>query len=129
MKFYTFILEKTNTGFSANSEDIDKYPAATTGSTIAEIKSNALEALNLWFEHNGKKQVTEESILIKLDLAQFFEYYNVINIKAFAKRIGMNKDLLSQYVNRIKKPSSKQVGRITKGISDLGAELSTVLVY
>lgn len=41
------IIEKTETGFSAFSED---YPIFTTWKTIIELQNNALEATQLYFE-------------------------------------------------------------------------------
>ena len=123
MKKYKFIVEKTNTGFSAYSADFEEYPAATTGSTITEIKANALEALNLLFDYDGKKQIAAEQIVIQLDIPQFFEYYKVINAKAFSERVGINTQLLNQYIKGSKVPSDKQVGKIASGLSEVGKEL------
>jgi hypothetical protein len=121
MKKLVFIVEKTGTGYSAFAEE-DRYPIFTTGKNMAEIRKNVLEATNLWTEHKGLKAVTEKDVIIRLDLAQFFEYYKVINASALAERIGISQSLLSQYANRIKVPSEKQVNRILTGIRDLGKE-------
>jgi predicted RNase H-like HicB family nuclease len=117
---FTFIVEKTHTGFSAYAED---YPVITTGSDIHELKQNMLDAINTWLESQGKKEVTDEAIHMRLDLQQFFKYYNVLNAKVLAGRIGMDNSLLSQYVSGKKTPSEKQVQRIVGGIRDLGKEL------
>lgn len=122
MKNYKFIVERTSTGFSAYSED-ERTPVFTTGKNFEELKTNMLEALNLSLEHAGKKAVTAESIITKIDLPSFFEFYSVINAKALSKRINMNETLLSQYVNGKKEPSEKQVNKIMTGIKELGKEL------
>lgn len=119
MKVNKFIIEKTKNGYSAYC--IDK-PIYTTGQTIYELQSNALEALNLYFEEFGKS-ATLEDIELELDFKQFFDYYKVINAKHLAGRIGMNETLLSQYVNGIKKPSKKQVDKIVGGLHEIGREL------
>jgi len=41
------LVERTDTGFSAFAVD---YPIFTTGKTIPELFTNALEAANLFFE-------------------------------------------------------------------------------
>jgi len=41
------IVEKTDTGFSAFSEE---YPIFTTGSTISELMDHVYEAATLYFE-------------------------------------------------------------------------------
>ncbi|HZV70605.1 MAG TPA: hypothetical protein VFG10_13720 [Saprospiraceae bacterium] len=68
--------------------------------------------------------ITQENIILEVDLKQFFKYYRVINAKFLAERIGMNESLLSQYVKGRKKPSRQQIERIINGINEIGIELS-----
>jgi len=116
------IVEKTDTGFSAFSDD---YPIFTTGRTIPELIDNALEAANLYFENDNIK-LTHENFKFEIDFKQFFQYYKVLNSKFLADKIGMNPTLLSQYVQGHKKPSDKQTEKILFGISQLGYELSEI---
>ena len=116
------IVEKTDTGFSAFSED---YPVYTTGRTISELIDNALEATNMCFEEDSI-QITPENIRFEIDFKQFFQYYKVINAKFLASKIGMNPTLLSQYVQGRKKPSDAQVEKILLGIHQIGQELSEI---
>ena len=122
MKNYKFVVERTQTGFSAFAED-ENLPVFTTGKDFEEIKTNILEALNLYLEHAGKKAATAEKIITRLDLPSFFEFYSIINAQALSKRINMDESLLSQYVNGKKEPSEKQIQKILTGIKDLGKEL------
>ena len=94
-------VEKTNTGYSAYA---NAYNVFTTGDTMAELKTNMVEAMNLHYEEKGII-VTPENIGLEIDLKQFFSYYRVLNTNYLAHRIKMNKTLLSQYVNGRKKPS------------------------
>ncbi len=121
MKKIKLTVEKTSTGFSAYAED---YPVYTTGNTITELKSNIVEALNLYNEEAELPQIDENQIVVNLDLPQFFEYFKVINAKALSSRVGMNQSLLAQYVGGQKIPSQKQVEKILTGIRELGKELS-----
>lgn len=116
------IVEKTNTGFSAYAID---YGIAIVGDTIQELKENALEAANLYFE-DDQIEVTEDNILLEIDFKQFFQYYKVLNAKFLAAKIGMNPTLLSQYVRGIKKPTIKQRDRILLGINQIGRELAHI---
>jgi len=116
------IVEKTNTGFSAYTED---YPVFTTGKSIGELLKNIVEALNLYFEDDGFK-ILSQNVRMEVDLKQFFRYYRVINAKFLAARIGMNPTLLSQYVQGRKKPSQQQTERILKGIHAIGRELAEI---
>ncbi len=63
---------------------------------------------------------------ISLDVAQFFEYYDIINAKALGKRIGMNNSLISQYTSGKKEAGPKQIHKILAGIKQLGEELSSL---
>ena len=125
MKKIVFIVEKTDTGFSAYAED-DNIPAATTADTMAELRVNTVDAYNSIAELKGLPEVTIDEINIQLDLPQFFDYYKVINASALGARIGMDKTLLSQYVNGHKKAGPKQIQRIMNGIKQLGSELSSL---
>ena len=122
MKKIEMIVERTNTGYSVYAQN---YPVATTGKNLIELKSNMVEALNLYFEENGPL-ITENDIKVTLDLAQFFAFYKVINAKAFSDRIGMNQSLLAQYISGKKKPSSSQTLRILKGVQQIGRELAEI---
>jgi len=120
------IVEKTETGFSAFSEE---YPVYTTGRTITELIDNAYEASNLYFEDQNI-QVSHENLKFEIDFKQFFQYYKVLNSKFLADKIGMNPTLLSQYVQGHKKPSESQTEKILSGIQQIGKELSEInLIY
>ena len=116
------IIERTKTGYSAYAE---KFPVYTVGKNLEELKSNILEAVNLYLEDQGKT-VTENDLKVMLDLASFFEFYKVINAKALSDRIGMNQSLLAQYIKGIKKPSPAQTSRILKGVQKVGKELASI---
>jgi hypothetical protein len=120
------IVEKTDTGFSAFSED---YPIFTTARTIPGLIDNAHEAAVLYFEEENVK-ITHENLTFEIDFKQFFQYYKVLNSKFLADKIGMNPTLLSQYVQGHKKPSEKQAEKILFGIHQIGQELSEInLIY
>ncbi len=116
------VIERTNTGYSAYAE---KYPVYTVGTSLEELKTNMLDALNLYFE-NQHKVIVEQDLKIRLDLPQFFAFYKVINAKALSERIGINQSLLAQYINGQKKPSVTQTQRILKGVQQVGKELAAI---
>jgi predicted RNase H-like HicB family nuclease len=124
MKKIRIKVEKTNTGFAAISEE---HPVCTTGSDFNEIRTNMVEAMNLYFEfEDPARVVSTEDFDLQLDLSSFFEFYKVINAKAFSNRVGMNQSLLAQYIKGKKKPSKAQTARILKGVKELGRELSEI---
>lgn len=113
------IVEKTDTGFSAYSEE---YAIYTTGRTVPELINNAYEAARLYFE--DEYRIEHENLKFDVDFTQFFQYYKVLNSKFLAEKIGMNPTLLSQYVQGHKKPSDNQTEKILSGIHQIGQELS-----
>lgn len=115
-------VEKTDTGFSAFSED---YPIFTTGKSIPELINNTYEATELYFEEEPIK-LDHKDIIFEIDFQQFFKFYKVINANFLAEKIGMNATLLSQYVQGHKKPSAKQTRKILNGIHQIGQELSEI---
>jgi predicted RNase H-like HicB family nuclease len=120
------VVEKTETGFSAFSEE---YPVFTTGRSITELIDNAYEATNLYFEDQNV-QISHENLKFEIDFKQFFQYYKVLNSKFLADKIGMNPTLLSQYIQGHKKPSESQTEKILSGIQRIGKELSEInLIY
>ncbi|KAB2807368.1 helix-turn-helix domain-containing protein [Phaeocystidibacter luteus] len=118
----TLIVEKTDTGFSAYSQDTAIF---TTAQTVPELINNSYEAANLYYEDENV-ELGPGDILFEIDFKQFFKYYKVLNAKFLAEKIGMNATLLSQYVQGHKKPSSKQTKKILNGINQIGQELSGI---
>ena len=90
----------------------------STGQSVAELKKNMCEALELAHEDDSVV-VLPEQLRIRIDLTQFFAYYKVLNARFLAAHIGMNPTLLSQYVQGKKKPSIRQTERIIEGIHKL----------
>ena len=120
-----FIVERTDTGFSAFSKE---YPIFTTGTYFSELLQNAVEASNLYLVEQDCR-VSEKNIAFEIDIKQFFQYYRVLNAKFLAKRIGMNETLLSQYVQGRKKPSPSQTNKILAGIQEIGQELINISLF
>ncbi|TCC98764.1 helix-turn-helix domain-containing protein [Pedobacter hiemivivus] len=120
----TMTVIKEETGFSA-SINLNNSFIGTQAEDIEELKANILDALNLTFTEEDFSFEMDD-IILKPDLASFFEFYKVINAKALSERIGMSQSLLSQYINGIKKPSENQTKRILKGVQRLGKELTAI---
>ncbi|MBK7344859.1 MAG: helix-turn-helix transcriptional regulator [Saprospiraceae bacterium] len=113
-------VEKTDTGYSAFTEDEQVY---TTSRNIRELYENLIEALELASD-DPEVVITKDQLQLNLDLQQFFKNYKVINANFLAERIGMNPTLLSQYVSGKKRPSARQTEKIIQGIQMIGRELA-----
>jgi transcriptional regulator with XRE-family HTH domain len=65
----------------------------------------------------------------KITLAEFFnDPACPIFAVGLATQVGMNPSLLSQYINGKKKPSAKQMERLTTGLHDLAKELKSIRI-
>jgi len=105
------------------------------GKTIQELKVNLKEAIDLYvaevFKDNDtelKKMFTAKyEFIYKLNISELFEKLEVINRSAFARRIGINANLLRQYAT-IKDMyiSEKRAKKIQDALHDLGEELQTI---
>jgi len=113
-------VEITSSGYSAYAGEDTVY---TTAPDLDQLKRNLVNAYNLALEEEGR-YVTLQNLTLKMDFAQFFQYYRLFNADMLAKRIGIHPTLLSQYVNGIKTLSEKQKQRVLEGIRGIGEELS-----
>lgn len=126
MKKIKFIVERTNTGYSAYAE---KYPVFTVGANLQELKENMVEAINLYLEdQNQDKLIDDKGLEVAMDLPQFFAFYQVIDAEALSKRIGIDQSLLSQYIEGSKKPTAAQTRKILASVQQLGRELAEIQV-
>ena len=120
MKTYKLIIEKNKDGFWGS---LDKLPGVFShGSTLDELQTNMNEAIELHFEDLDKPCPKYKFELV-MDIQEFFEINDFINISKLAKRIGMNSSLLRQYSKGIKYPSLNQVSKIEKTIKEIASEL------
>ncbi|GAB3878981.1 hypothetical protein GCM10028824_41620 [Hymenobacter segetis] len=117
-----FLVERTRTGYSAHAET---HGINTVGTTVAELKAAMVEATNLCYQDEGLVY-TVDDLAITPDVAQFFEYYHVLNPEALAIRIGMSAQLLTQLVRGHRKPTRREATRILAGLKDLGQELAAL---
>jgi predicted RNase H-like HicB family nuclease len=123
MKKYKLIIEKNKDGFWGQ---LDKQPNIfSQGQSIEELKNNMRDALELYFETINKPIPKYEFELV-MDIQEFFQINNYINISTLANRMGMNASLLRQYAKGIKFPSIKQVAKIERAIKEIGKELSKI---
>ena len=120
MKNVQAIVEKNDDGLWCR---FPEYPSVFTyGDTMCEVESNAIKALQLYFEET-RLNWSDIEIELLMDLEQFFKINDFINVTKLAVRVGINKSLLRQYARGIKYPSIRQVARIEAGLRDIGEEL------
>ncbi|RLA59541.1 MAG: hypothetical protein DRQ89_13935 [Epsilonproteobacteria bacterium] len=120
MKKVQVIIEKNDDGLWGR---IPEYPSVFTyGKTMSEVESNAIIALQLYFEELPLEW-NDIEIELLMDLEQFFKINDYINVTKLARRVGINTSLLRQYARGIKYPGVRQVAKIEAGLRDIGEEL------
>lgn len=126
------VLEKTNTGYSAYSDDVPGCIAV--GDNLSDVKQQFYEAVEFHLEglvEDGDivpaKLQGEYELLFKIDTKAFFEWVSgIITQTGLAALTGMNKNLVSQYANGIKTPGPKQLKRIEDALHKFGGELQAI---
>lgn len=122
MSKVTLIIEENSDGFWA---EIKEYEGVFTyGETLAELKGNAIEALELYFEESRESKPSTFKFEFVFDIREFFEVNNYINISKLAERSGINPSLLRQYARGIKHPGAQQIAKIQSTIREIGQELT-----
>ena len=120
MRTVKLIVEKNKDGFWGQLAEIPDV--FCQGETLDELKANCNEAYELYCETFQQK--TEKlGFEIVVDLTQFFELNDYINISKLANRIGINQSLLRQYAKGLKYPGIKQVEKIQRTVQKVGEEL------
>lgn len=127
MKKIVVTVEKTGDGYSAYCNE---YPGVVSGgSTWEETKGMFAEAIEFHFEgmaEEGEEIPKNYKLEFRLDMEQFFDFYDVFNVSALAGRMGMNAQLLHQYKDGHKTPSEKTSLKILEGIHSLGQDLLSI---
>lgn len=119
MKTVQFLIEKVEDGYTAYAKD---YSILTEADTLKEVYEEAEEALEVQLEETGESR-EDFQLEFKYDFPTLFEVYRVVNVAALSERIGINKSLISQYINGKKEPSVKQKQKIENGLHDFAREL------
>ncbi len=122
MSKYKLIIEKNRDGYWSQVKELPDV--FSSGNSMPELIANSKEAIKLFFEDSSEK-VERIQFELLMDIQEFFQINEFINITSLAKRIGMNSSLLRQYSKGIKFPSIEQVSRIEKEIKQIGKELSS----
>lgn len=119
-------IEKQADGtYIAYNIDSEGFVAIGTGDSVTEAKEDFYNSLEELAEDmdDAEKARKITTPCFQFDISSLFEYYGVINVSAFAKRIGINATLLRQYKQGNTYISDKQLAKIEDGIHKLGKEL------
>lgn len=124
------VIEKQKSGtYLAYNKDGDGVSLIGEGNTVSEAKDDFFSSIQEVIDTCKETGIvipsflTEEPIF-KFDVSSLFEYYNMINVSAFARYLGINEGLLRQYKKGETYISENQLMKIENGIHALGREFS-----
>lgn len=123
------VIERAENNFSAYVKEIDGVTA--TGSSIDEIKSSILEALDEYISAFSDMKIDVPDILVsgfeiayELDVQSLLMIYEGIFSKSGLEKLtGINQKQLWHYAKGISKPRPAQRRKIESALHRLGSEL------
>ncbi|MDE6479253.1 MAG: hypothetical protein K2L45_03210 [Muribaculaceae bacterium] len=127
-------IEKQSDGsYIAYNTTGDYVTLIGTGDTVSEAKEDFKASYNgvkESYESRGSFMPTEltEDIDFHFDLSSLFEYYNMFNVSALGRYLGINPGLMRQYKKGDTYISDAQLEKIEAGIHRLGMELAALSI-
>ena len=125
------IEKQTDGTYIAYNTTGDHVTLIGTGNSVAEAKEDFKESYNgvrESYKSRGSLMPVEltEDIVFHFDLSSLFEYYNMFNVSALGRYLGINPGLMRQYKNGDTYISDTQLEKIEAGIHRLGTELAAL---
>lgn len=135
MKVTALIERNNNNYYQISSDDeLGCHGLGGYGYSVAEAKQDFLKSIE-----EAKEMILEETnelpeslsnieIDFRYDLPSFFNYFDWINVSAFAKKSGINESKMRAYKSGLASASEKTMSRIYSTIKAMGAELSSATI-
>lgn len=124
------IIEKSEKGYSIYTPDLGSVIIGL-GETVELAKDDFANSLKEVIEsYDGEElpvYLKDIEFDYRFDIQSLFNLYNFINVSKFAKRIGINPSLLSQYKNGLTTYiTEQQAKKIEKAFHDIGNEFTKI---
>jgi hypothetical protein len=124
-------IEKQSDGtYIAYNTTGEKVMLIGTGDTVKEAKDdffNSIEEVKATYGPNEvMPSCLSEPVEFHFDISSLFEYYNMFNVSALARYLGINDSLMRQYRKGDTPISDKQLEKIETGIHRLASELAAL---
>lgn len=123
-------IEKQSDGtyIAYNTKDED-FGIIGTGETVSEAKKdffNSIEEVKETLKENNEEipEALTGELVFYFDLSSLFEYFNMINVGAFARYLGINDSLMRQYKRGDTYISEVQLNKIENGLHKIGKEMA-----
>ena len=125
-------IEKQSDGtYIAYNIDGDQVGLIGTGNSVAEAKEDFFNSMaEVREDYKGMGEAIpvclNEQVSFNFDISSLFEYYNIFNVSALAKYLGINASLMRQYKKGDTPISDAQLRKIENGMHNLAHELSAL---
>lgn len=110
---------------------IPKYHIGGCGESVEEAQKDYMECINEMREiakEAGDSFPEEVEVEFRYDIPSFFNYFDWINITAFAKQAGINESQMRAYKTGIATASEKTLTKIRKTIANMCATMSAAIL-
>ncbi len=125
----TAIIEKGSDKFYSiyTEEDINSFGLGGYGETVAEAQEDfmtCIEEMREIAHEEGKSFPDAIEVEFRYDVPSFFNYFDWINISAFAKKAGINESKMRAYKAGLSTASEKTVAKIKATVREMCAAMS-----
>ncbi len=132
----TALIEKNDNGYYqiSSTDEIESYGLGGYGYSVAEAKQDFVksieEAKEMIMDESGSLPDGIDDIEVEFayDIPSFFNYFDWINVTAFAKKAGINESKMRAYKSGLSAASEKTMERICNTIKAMGAELCSATI-
>ncbi len=132
----TATIEKNDNGYYQISslDELQGHGLGGYGYSVSEAKQDFFVSINeareMITEETGELPTSMDEIVVdfQYDLPSFFNYFDWINVTAFAKKAGINESKMRAYKSGIASASEKTMERIFSTIKAMGSELSSATI-
>jgi predicted RNase H-like HicB family nuclease len=128
----TALIEKSKDGtYGIFTPDLE-CTIIGSGSTVEEAKADFEDSARelIQFYKGNRIEMPDElkdvQFVYKYDISSVFDYFNLINVSKFAKRVGINPSLMRQYKTGKAYISEAQIAKIESALHQLGADLAAI---
>ncbi|MCM1489598.1 MAG: pilus assembly protein HicB [Muribaculum sp.] len=128
----TAIIEKGDGKFYTiyTPDGIPKYHIGGCGESVEEAQNDYMECIAEMREiarEDGNQFPEDIEVEFRYDIPSFFNYFDWINISAFAKQAGINESKMRAYKAGISTASEKTLNKIRATIKDMCAAMSAAV--
>lgn len=130
------LIEKNDNGYYqiSSADELESHGLGGYGYSVEEAKQDFIKSIE-----EAKEMIIDEcgslpdgfdciEVDFSYDIPSFFNYFDWINVTAFAKKAGINESKMRAYKSGLAAASEKTMERICNTIKAMGAELCAATI-